>query len=370
VLRAVRLLPDAVKIETQAETALPSVQEEEQIANEGTPDGDAIGRPSSSGSGKNRARPEGGAAEAPADPLRDLKNQMESLQKNLSDVEAARAQLLEKMASTEAELAQVREASARMERETAASIEAVKEQARTEGRERGHAEGLDNGYNAGLEKARAEVSEQYREKFAALAEALEGVSAKLEADFAGLAALNGPRMLRLWQEMLEKMLQREMLLEPEGVLDVLSDLLARLSDKNRVLIYVSPGDLDLLQEGLQGEFEDILRGVKHLELKSDASVDKGSCIVETDLGVYDARWRTQLERIDAEIEKLFQKLGKPPKPRETARRARRGSSGEENPSPSAEAEPGQTNGGPSPAPKPKKRASLKKKAEAADNANE
>jgi flagellar assembly protein FliH len=263
-------------------------------------------------------------ASLPPDPLEELKNQMESLRKSLSDAEAARTQLTERAASAEAELAKVKEAAAQKEREMAAGIEAEKERARAEGKELGHAEGLESGHREGLEKARAEISEQYREKFAALAERLEGVSAKLEKNFSELTALNEPRMLRLWQEMLEKMLQREMILEPEGVLDVLSDVLTRLSDKNHVLIYVSPEDLGLLQESLGGEFEDVLRGVKHLEMKSDTNVDRGSCIVETNLGVYDARWRTQLDQIDAEIEKLFQKLGKPPKPKETARRIRRG----------------------------------------------
>jgi flagellar assembly protein FliH len=328
------------------------------------------------------ARPEGDktpeAFSAAADPLKDLKNQIESLQKNLSDAEAAKAQLLEKIASAEAETAQVREASAQREREAAAGIEAEKERARTEGRDRGYAEGMDSGYKAGLEKARAEMSEQYREKFAGLAETLEGVSAKLEAHFAELASLNEPRMLRLWQEMLKKMLQREMILEPEGILDVLSDILARLSDKNHVLIYVSPGDLSLLQESLRGEFEDILRGVKHLELKSDTSVDKGSCIVETNLGVYDARWRTQLDQIDGEVEKLFQKLGKPPKIKETARRARKGSASEPPALPPVQAEPEQAQPEPEQEqpeqasakpkkPAAKKRVSPKEKAEAAAN---
>ena len=392
VLRAVRLLPDAVKIGAESETALysatvlpsttalPSVQGEEQISNGASPSGDVPGR-ASSNFGKTQlqlpVQREDKTAETPADPLQDLKNQMESLQKNLSDVEAGRTQLLDKIASAEAELAQVRETAAQKERETAAGIEAVKEQARSEGRTQGHAEGMDSGYKAGLEKARAELSAQYRQKFTGLAEMLEGISAKLEERFAELAALNEPRMLRLWQEMLEKMLQREMILEPEGVLNVFSDILARLSDKNHILVYVSPGDLSLLQENLQGEFEDVLRGVRHLELKSDTSVDKGSCIVETNLGVYDARWRTQLDQIDTEIEKLFQKLGKPPKLKETPRRVRRGSE-PETPEPlpertqperalSEQVQPDQADGKTEPVPKPKKRVSSKKKAEAAAN---
>jgi len=126
-------------------------------------------------------------------------------------------------------------------------------------------------------------------------------------------------MLRLWQEMLKKMLQREASLAPDAVLDVLSDVLSRLSDKNHILIYVSPEDMGLLQASLSQDFEDVLRGVKHLELKPDASVDKGSCIVETNLGVYDARWRTQLDQIETAVESLFQKLGKPPQVKKTAR---------------------------------------------------
>jgi flagellar assembly protein FliH len=389
VLRAVRLLPDAVKIGVEAETALPSVQEEEQISNGAAPDksAPASGR-TASDFGKTQiqipARQESGAKGAPPDPLKDLKNQMESLQKNLSDAETARTRLLEKITSLETELARFKEASAQKERETAASIDAVKAQACTEGRAQGHAEGVESGYKAGLEKAHAEISENYKEKFTGLAELLEGVSAKLEAHFADLAALNEPRMLRLWQEMLEKMLQREMILEPEGLLDVLSGILTRLSDKNHILIYVSPDDLALMQERLhQGEFEDVLRGVKHLELKPDASVDKGSCIVETNLGVYDARWRTQLDQIDTEIEKLFQKLGKPPKPKEVARRVRKGSKPEETPAPVPESEPvqvapaqpeqtvpEQTNGNAKPAAKKKvsskKKEETAKKAEAAD----
>jgi flagellar assembly protein FliH len=334
-------MPDAVRIGIDPESALPSAREEEQISPDTPPGSDKdisavsldprktdlrktqVQLPERQENGKQE-KGEKEEKKAPADPLKDFRNQMESLQKNLSDVEAARTQLLDKIASTEAELARVKEASAQKERETAASIESVKEQARSDGKTQGHAEGMDSGYKAGLEKARAELSAQYREKFTGLAKLLEGVSAKLEAQFAELAVLNEPRMLRLWQEMLEKMLQREIVLEPESVLDVLSDILARLSDKNHILIYVSPEDLSLLQENLQEEFEDILRSVKHLEMKSDTSVDKGSCIVETNLGVYDARWRTQFDQIDTEIEKLFQKLGKPPKLKETPRRAGRG----------------------------------------------
>ncbi len=293
VLRAVRLLPEVVKIGIETETALSSIQGEEQLFNEEV----------FAGKEETFSMP---------DPIAELNGRIAELQATLEAAEAATRRSQERISALEAELAGVRAASTQKEREMTAGIETTREQARVEGSARGHAEGLENGYKAGLDKIRTEIETQYREKFANLVVVLESVSAKLEENFAELVALNQPRMLRLWQEMLKRMLQRETVLAPDAVLKVLADVLSRLSDKNHVLIYVSPEDLALLEDRMYGEFEDLLRSVKHLELKPDTNVDKGSCLVETNLGVYDARWRTQLEQIDSAMEKLFRKLGKVP----------------------------------------------------------
>lgn len=69
-------------------------------------------------------------------------------------------------------------------------------------------------------------------------------------------------------------------------------------------MYLNPRDLkgvDSLRESLT----DVLRGAKHVEFSGDEHVDPGSCLVETNLGVYDARWRTQLEQIASQVEHLL-----------------------------------------------------------------
>jgi flagellar assembly protein FliH len=345
-LRAVRLLPDVVKIGVEPETALPSNQEEGQISNErmsGTSSAEKTEKMDKTGKTPSReSRSETSENGSPAsdfpgsgtnkentgnnrdthkeknqgndfpDPLKKLNDRIAELEARLKNANTEKQGLSNKITSLEADLTGVKSSFAQKERDLAAGAEAVRQQARTDGRAQGHEEGLKTGYDTGLGKARAEVEKQYREKFSKLVAALEGISARLEENFAGLVSLNEPRMLRLWQGMLRRMLRRESNLSPEGVLKVLSDILSRLSDKNHILIYVSPEDMALLEDRLEGEFGDLLRGVKHLELKPDAGVDKGSCLVETNLGVYDARWRTQLEQIDSAIEGLFQKLGRTP----------------------------------------------------------
>jgi len=308
-----------VKIGVERETALPSDNEEEQmfLLNEKSPPKKEEGLPEAyqlESKPEPREKPKEEPKQA-SEPLKELQSLVGALEVQLNEAKAKEQGLAGKINSLEVELSAAKSTYAQKERELTAGADAVKAQARTEGREQGHGEGLQKGYNEGLTKAKAEIEGQYREKFSSLVAALEGISASIEKQFAELVELNQPRMLRLWQSMLEKMLLHEMTIAPDGIFKILADVLSRLSDKNHVVIYVSPDDIGLLENRLESEFGDILRGVKHLELKPDAHVDRGSCLVETNLGIYDARWRTQFEQIDSVVESLFQKLGKPPQVR-------------------------------------------------------
>lgn len=317
VLRTVRLLPDVIKIGVEPETlpppetALPSLEEGEQILHE-SPFGNA-----------HSHKGEKGQKEEHSVLIKDLRDKLEQLEGSLSSLQSEKASLTQNFNSLNEELYKTKAAYEEKERERAASNEALRESIKTEARTQGHAEGLQTGYAEGLEKARSEVELDYKNRFSAIAATLENVSASLEADFADLATLNQPRMLRLWLDMLKRMLHRETLLVPDSVIPVLGDVLARLSDKNSILIYLAPEDLEFLQDRVQTEFQEILRGVKHLELKADPNVDKGSCLVETNLGVYDARWRTQLAQIEVSMESLFQKLAPPVKTKATRGRKKK-----------------------------------------------
>ncbi len=174
------------------------------------------------------------------------------------------------------------------------------ERARSEGR----AEGQKTGREEGLVQAKKEISAEYAQRFSALVSRLESVHETLVAQTDSLIRLLTPKVIRLWQNLLKRMLHKEVALDQETILRVFTGVLQRVSNKERIVVYLAPEDVDLLRDR-QGEYADILRGTKHLEFIADTSVDSGSCIVETNLGVYDARWRTQLEQIDSEIEMLF-----------------------------------------------------------------
>ncbi|MCX7828459.1 MAG: FliH/SctL family protein [Thermanaerothrix sp.] len=126
----------------------------------------------------------------------------------------------------------------------------------------------------------------------------------LEEEREALLGLLVPQMVRLWEKTLSRMLLDRVRMDEGVALRVLKGVLAKISDRERLLVYLNPEDHGNVERAL-AEFGDLLRGNRHLEVIPDPDVDKGSCIVETNLGVYDARWRTQLEQVGLQVSSLL-----------------------------------------------------------------
>ena len=301
VLRTVRLLPQAVKIgileseiKQSAQTAKPQ-PEQKAPKPERTP----------ASVPKMQIRSHDQSKE-----IEELTAQVKALTNSLSNAEVKNLELSEAKAKLESEIDSVKsdyqKRKNQLESEASSNAKKIADQAR----EKAISEGQTRGYEEGLKKARIEIEQEYLKKFSGLAGVIETVGKKLEENFAGLVSLNQPRMIRVWSEMLRRMLQRQVELNPDTIDYMLSELLSRLSDKNQILIYVSPDDMKYLEGELDTKFQEALRGVKKLELKSDPNVETGSCIVETGLGVYDARWKTQMSQVESVVDEIFQQVKK------------------------------------------------------------
>jgi len=233
-----------------------------------------------------------------------LLDEVERLRESIRRVEQENRDLAARVALSEKELSDERrrlEADRqRMKADMEAEAESVRKAAEVEGAERGRSAG----YEEGARKAREEIALEYEQKVSSLVALLESVHASLDQSAEELANLGMPRLIRLWERMLSRMLRREVELSDDTVQRVLRGILERLSDRDRILVYLNPADAERTS-GRRDVFGDLLLGVKHLEFIPDVNVEEGSCIVETNLGIYDARWRTQLEQIHQEIDHLF-----------------------------------------------------------------
>ena len=301
VLRTVRLLPQAVKIGILESEIKQSGAKPESPKPSAKPD-----KPQPSESPKVQVKmPAPNARE-----IEELTAQVKALTNSLSNAEVANAELSEAKAKLESEIGGIRSDYERRRRQLEDEAKNNADRIAEKARAQAVSEGQIRGYEEGLKKARAEVESEYFEKFSELAGLIDTLGKKLESDFAELVKLNQPRLVRVWTEMLRRMLCRQVELNPDTIDSVLSELLSRISDKNQILIYVSPDDMKRLEGSLDSKFREALRGVKKLELKSDPNIENGSCIVETGLGVYDARWKTQMGQVESVVDDVFQQSAK------------------------------------------------------------
>ncbi|MBQ9904741.1 MAG: hypothetical protein IJM47_08145 [Synergistaceae bacterium] len=300
VLRTVRLLPQAVKIGIL----------ETEIKNDGQKPEPKPDKPITPARNNTRDAPSVKMPAVDSKELSELTAQVKILTEKLSNIEVENAELREAKTRLEGEISGIRSDYERRRKQLESEAKSNADKIAEKARNQAISEGQVKGYEEGLSKAHREVEQEYREKFSRLAGLIDTFGKKLDENFNELVKLNQPRLIRVWTEMLRRMLYRQVELDPSTIESVLSELLGKLSDKNQILIYVSPDDMKQLEGSLEGKFHEALRGVKKLELKSDPNIENGSCIVETGLGVYDARWKTQMGQVEAVIDEIFQQSTK------------------------------------------------------------
>lgn len=181
------------------------------------------------------------------------------------------------------------------------------DQAKADAAERG----MEEGYRDGLASSREEIKEEIREEFRSRFEEAENLIGKmlelLESESGKLIDLNAPLMVKLWQVMLERLLRREVEFDGDTTLRVFRELIPRVSDRTRIRVLLNPEDREMfLNRGK--EFSEIKRTAEYFELVADEYIEKGSCLLETNLGIYDASWKCQLEAVNREIDRLLQEV--------------------------------------------------------------
>jgi type III secretion system HrpE/YscL family protein len=148
----------------------------------------------------------------------------------------------------------------------------------TDLRERARAEGLATG--------RAEADAELGARMAALA---------VEAARARAAAADD--LKRLAVHIAEKILGHALAVDQGLCADVCAQALATAAEQRRITLRVHPDDLAIV-EAARPRFRGLLARADDFELRADAALSRGGCIIETELGRVDARLETQLLRFE------------------------------------------------------------------------
>ncbi len=288
--RAVRLIPGAVSIPVHEK-------------------GESRGSPETTETSLARdSSPEKEETSLSETEITELRQQKEELEATARDL-AARAESSSRRVLDVEEMMRTREEEfQRKEKALHQNLERKLEEERATARSEGLEEGRRKGYEEGRQKAIEEAKKLYAERFDSLVNLLEGAYTKIEEQLEVLAEGNQHRLIRMWETVLGSLLRREVRLNEATAMEILRSVLQRLTDRDRIVVYLHPADLDMVTNR-QEEFAEILRGIQHVEFLQDLQVDRGSCLVESSMGIYDARWRTQLEQVAEEVNQVLLEEG-------------------------------------------------------------
>jgi flagellar assembly protein FliH len=106
--------------------------------------------------------------------------------------------------------------------------------------------------------------------------------------------------LRLATAVAERLIRRELSHTPEIPLTLIREALDMATGSNNLRIHLNPTDYDTLRPQIQTLVRECAT-LAETELVPDESVAPGGCRVETQFGVIDQQWETQLKRIEEEL---------------------------------------------------------------------
>jgi flagellar assembly protein FliH len=106
-----------------------------------------------------------------------------------------------------------------------------------------------------------------------------------------------PVLAKLAVEIAKKVISDEVNTNPDVVISVVKQALVKMRSREKVIIKVNPDDLEHARNNRE-IFAAMIEGIKEMDIVGDPRVDKGGCLIETNLGNTDARIGTQIEAIE------------------------------------------------------------------------
>ncbi|PYS39161.1 MAG: hypothetical protein DMG14_15060 [Acidobacteria bacterium] len=104
-------------------------------------------------------------------------------------------------------------------------------------------------------------------------------------------------VIRLALEIARKVIKREIAIDEEIILTLVKVALKRVSDHTLITVRLNPKDCNVVKryQSVRTESDSLSDGIK---LAEDPLISRGSCVIETESGIIDARVEEQLREIE------------------------------------------------------------------------
>lgn len=166
--------------------------------------------------------------------------------------------------------------------------------------QRGHAEGKEQGLAEGREQGREEAVGKFKTQIGDLITSWTEAAQRWESDRNAMLDAAREDVLEFALAMGTKITHRTIEADPTVVTDQLAEALALLAEPTAVTVSLNPEDRPMVEAVLPDMLQRLSR-CAHIDVREEATVSRGGCIVASGKGRIDATIECQIDRIVATI---------------------------------------------------------------------
>lgn len=157
----------------------------------------------------------------------------------------------------------------------------------------------DEGKKQGYEQGYNEAMSQYEDLIKQAQEMKENTIVEYNHVLAGIEN----EAVELILGIAKKVIGEEININKENILMLVKQGFEKCSSKENAVIRVSPDDFDYLTEN-KDKLVEMIGGAAEIEIKKEASLSAGACLIETPFGSVDAGVQTKLKKIEEAFKQI------------------------------------------------------------------
>ena len=101
----------------------------------------------------------------------------------------------------------------------------------------------------------------------------------------------------------KKIVAAELQANPQAILDIVASTLKTVAQHKRIVLYVSKQDFELV-EGAKSKLKPIFEELESLSIREREDIEPGGCIIETEVGIINARLQDRWRTLETALEHL------------------------------------------------------------------
>ena len=158
---------------------------------------------------------------------------------------------------------------------------------------------FEKGFSDGQKSVKDSYEKEYTERISEKYDSVNNITLQLDKKIIEYESVFEKVVIDLSVSIAEKIIKKEV--NRETIInDVLKESIKKVIGSNKIFVKLNPNDFEIINQESQAQFNN--DSYNKIKFESDERIEKGGCLVETEIGNVDARISSQLNEISKQLE--------------------------------------------------------------------